>query len=152
MGSYNYFTGKRCNQDWMERETNEARIIRGHGWWNFRKAVIQERGWRCQVCGISPDQIPGFNPKRPNRLLHIHHLEKVRKARHLRFERSNVVVCCQRCHVRLERVGGHVTDAGVFVFRGSNVKAIDPPKEALQQAACSPAPADSSDSLSSLVT
>ncbi len=137
---YYYFTGKRCNQDWEKLETPEAKVLRGHGWWNFRKAVIQERGWRCEVCGRPPDQIPGFDPRWPNRLLHLHHQVKVRKARQLRFERSNVVVCCPGCHVRVEKANGQVTDAGGLRFRAPMPTTIDPSKEAPNKPHVLPSP------------
>ncbi|MGH9424803.1 MAG: hypothetical protein ACRD2L_00630 [Terriglobia bacterium] len=35
--------------------------------------------------------------------LQLHHIKKLRDHRHLRFERCNVIVCCQKCHKELER-------------------------------------------------
>lgn len=61
----------------------------------FSRIVIQERGNKCGECGV---------PARQRKDLQIHHIYKQRTHRHLRFERSNMVVCCQKCHTKLEKV------------------------------------------------
>ena len=104
-----YFQGARSNPGWELLESEEARRFRGHhGSRRFRRLIIQERGYKCERCGaqgLSPEERKGLSrPERQRRELHIHHVIKVVKARHLRFERENVVLCCQPCHVILERV------------------------------------------------
>jgi len=109
MGQARYFRGSRTNADWQELESEDARRARGQGWPTFRKTVKAERGDRCEVCGVralSPEQKKQFTrAERQFNNLHLHHIQKIRTHRHLRFERSNVVVCCQPCHVFLEAKG-----------------------------------------------
>lgn len=90
-----YFRGRRCNQDWMQYETDEAKRLRGAGWIGFCRLIRQERGTNCQRCGIDE----GI---RQQDKLHVHHVLKVRTHRHLRFERENVLLLCQQCHKKHE--------------------------------------------------
>lgn len=92
------FRGKKCNQGWMELESEEAKRLRGKGWWMFCRMIRQERGRNCQKCGTPEDHT------RPQGLLHVHHILKRRTHRHLAFERSNVLLLCQSCHKKHEKV------------------------------------------------
>ena len=108
MGSVKrYFNGANCNQDWQELESPEAKRERGRGWYTFSKAVRGERGNRCEICGVpelTRDEKASLTRKeRQKRALHLHHIKKLKTNRHLRFERSNVIVCCQPCHKEREK-------------------------------------------------
>ncbi len=83
------------NNGWMAKESDEAKRLRGMGHSRFRRLIIAERGNVCEVCRYDArDQIS---------YLHIHHLLKRNRYRELAFERSNVRLCCQECHVELEK-------------------------------------------------
>ena len=101
-----YFNGANANQDWQELESPEARSERGHGWYAFCKTVRAERGNKCEICGVAEltkeERVLLSRDERQRRELHLHHIKKLRTHRHLRFERSNVIVCCQPCHKRIE--------------------------------------------------
>ncbi len=86
----------RYNKDWMRMETPEAAKMRGIGEYNFRRLIISERGNICEVCGYDALDKMSY--------LHIHHLIKRWKARQLRYERSNVKLCCPGCHSELEKM------------------------------------------------
>lgn len=100
MGKDKYFRGKRCNTDWIALESDSARELRGHGWYNFRRMLIRERGNRCQVCGHDAGDNLSY--------LNGHHVIKIRKARHLRFERDNVLLVCPTCHWEAEKHGSNL--------------------------------------------
>jgi hypothetical protein len=89
-----YFNGAHCNQDWQQLESKEAKSMRGRGWITFRKLILSERGLLCQSC-----RLPFVKSK-----LELHHIKKLSTHRQLRFERSNVFVCCQECHSTLENM------------------------------------------------
>ena len=91
-----YFRGLRCNQDWQELESEEAKHLRGHGPSYFKNLLIAERGRVCEGCKKKVLGKGFFNG------LHVHHLLKIRTHRHLRFERSNVMLVCRGCHKELE--------------------------------------------------
>ena len=101
-----YFNGSHCNQDWQELESAEAKSIRGHGWSTFRYTVRAERGNKCEVCGVpeltKEEKASLTRKERQQRELHLHHIKKLKTHRHLRFERSNIIVCCVPCHKKLE--------------------------------------------------
>ena len=102
-----YFSGERSNADWQELESPEAKSARGRGWYTFCKTVRAERGNKCEVCGVpelTKEQRASLTrEERQRRELHLHHVKKLKTHRHLRFERSNVIVCCQPCHSELEK-------------------------------------------------
>ena len=102
-----YFDGAHANQDWQELESPEGKRERGHGWYMFCKKVRAERGNKCEVCGIveltKAERSLLSREERQRRELQLHHIKKLRTHRHLRFERSNVIVCCQPCHKQLEK-------------------------------------------------
>lgn len=99
---------KRCNPGWEALESLEARSLRGRGWYTFARTVREERGNKCQVCGKSglTREQKMLIPKRERHLgqLHVHHIIRVLEARHLRFERENVLVLCQFHHKQLEKL------------------------------------------------
>lgn len=101
-----YFNGAHANPDWQELESLAAKKERGHGWYTFCKKVRAERGNVCEVCGqpeMTAEEKAALSLKeRQHRELHLHHIKKLKNYRHLRFERSNVVVVCIGCHERLE--------------------------------------------------
>jgi hypothetical protein len=101
-----YFNGAHCNTDWQELESETAKRERGRGWYTFCKTVRAERGNRCEICGIealsAEERAQLTRRERQQRELHLHHKRKLRIFRHLRFERSNVVVCCIPCHKKME--------------------------------------------------
>ena len=102
-----YFDGGHANPDWQALESEEAKRLRGRGWYTFCKTIRAERGNRCEVCGAleltGEERNRLARAERQRRELHLHHLKKLRTHRQLRFERSNVVVCCQSCHKELEK-------------------------------------------------
>ena len=93
-----YFRGDRCNEAWELLESVEAKRLRGGGWRKFCSMIRRERGAVCQRCGRPEDWT------RQQTKLHVHHVLKVRTHRHLRFEKSNVFILCQPCHVKHEMV------------------------------------------------
>ena len=98
--SKQYFNGSHCNMKWMELESEEAKHTREVvGWAKFRRIVLEDRGNKCEFCGQ-------VGNRKPNGVvgdaLHLHHEKKLSSYRHLRFERSNIVVCCQKCHLEQE--------------------------------------------------
>jgi hypothetical protein len=101
-----YFNAAHCNEGWAELESDTAKRERGHGWSTFCKTVRGERGNRCEICGVeelSKDARAQLSRRDRQRFeLHLHHKLKLSMYRHLRFERSNVVVCCVPCHKKLE--------------------------------------------------
>jgi hypothetical protein len=101
-----YFNAAHCNPDWHSLESQTAMRERGRGWSTFCKAVRAERGNKCEICGLEEmsceQKAQLTRPERQRRELHLHHKQKVRLYRHLRFERGNVVVCCIACHLKLE--------------------------------------------------
>jgi len=105
-----YFNGAHSNPDWQQLESTEAKSARGRGWYTFCKTVRAERGNKCEVCGIREltreERASLTRAERQRRELHLHHVKKLRTHRHLRFERSNVIVCCQPCHKTLEEKSG----------------------------------------------
>ena len=105
-----YFTGSRCNQSWEQLESYTARYLRGKGWSTFRRLLLSSRGLRCESCK------EGFAASK----LDIHHIKKIRLARHLRFEESNCIICCKKCHSMLEWLGEQVESLG------SGPKTLDP--------------------------
>lgn len=121
MGEGKYFRGIKSNSGWFEKESQTARSERGHGWLTFRRKVIAERGMKCEHCGAELKDlwIKG-------KTLDVHHKIKIRLARHLRFERSNVLVLCQPCHVKFERFADD---------KGSDLPGIDLEKAYSQPAA-----------------
>jgi len=78
-----------------------------HGWSTFCKTVRAERGNKCEVCGVpeptKEEKALLTRKERQKRELHLHHVKKLKTHRHLRFERSNVVVCCVECHKELDK-------------------------------------------------
>lgn len=90
-----YFTGERCNPDWQVMESEAAKRLRGAGWPTFIRKVRAERGNCCELCGVP-------HGKSQQTELHVHHILKVCTHRHLRFERSNVIVLCEPCHKKHE--------------------------------------------------
>jgi hypothetical protein len=101
-----YFNGAHANPDWRELESEQAKRERGRGWYTFCKTVRNERGNKCEVCDIlevaKEERAALSRPERQQAELHLHHIKKLRTHRHLRFERANVIVCCQKCHKELE--------------------------------------------------
>jgi len=93
----NYFRSPRCNPDWEDLESVEAKRLRGHGSYSFRKMIISERGEKCQDCGIEQ-----ADAKRKIQIFHIHSRQT---HRHLSFERSNVLFLCQPCGNKRYRMG-----------------------------------------------
>jgi hypothetical protein len=89
MTTPHYRFDRNCNLGWEKLESDEAKHIRGSGWPNFSRMIRRERGNKCQVCGIEKN-------------LEVHHILDVRHFRHLRFERSNVIVLCQYHHGKSE--------------------------------------------------
>ena len=79
----------------------------------FRLGIIRERGCECQNChALSSEKI------RPNTqtYLHLHHLLPVKFHRDLKYQSSNVILLCQRCHIEFE---------GKLKKSGSNVLPTD---------------------------
>ena len=101
-----YFNGAHCNPEWNGLESEPTMRERGRGWSTFCKVVRAERGNKCEVCAteeLSPEAKAQLTRlERQRRELHLHHKQKLSMFRHLRFERSNVVVCCVTCHLKLE--------------------------------------------------
>ena len=81
--------------NWQELESAEAKSLRGRGWSTFVRTIRKERGEICPLC----DSV---------RNLEAHHIFPVRFFRHLRFERWNVIILCQRCHKLAEEAGASV--------------------------------------------
>jgi hypothetical protein len=75
-------------------------------WSKFRRNVIEERGNKCEVCGaaaLSKELLASMPAaERSRAALHLHHKDKQREQPQKMFWRSNVVVCCQPCHLELE--------------------------------------------------
>lgn len=101
-----YFNASHCNEGWFDLESDSAKRERGRGWSTFCKAVRAERGNRCEVCGLEElsREAKALLSRRDRQRfeLQLHHKLKLRMYRHLRFERSNVIVCCLTCHKKLE--------------------------------------------------
>ena len=56
----------------------------------FRKSLLDERGWRCEKCGLAGR-------------LEIHHRVPVSIDEAKRYEPANCVVLCVTCHVAAHR-------------------------------------------------
>lgn len=82
---------------WETLESPEARIARGKGYPVFVQTIRIERMFACERCGIE------HNQEIQQEWLHLHHIKKVKTHRHLKFEKSNVRLLCQSCHVIEER-------------------------------------------------
>lgn len=67
-------------------------------WQRFATVVRMERLWTCEWCLKDHSQAVQQD------WLHVHHIEKWRLWPELRFERSNLLVLCQRCHNYAERL------------------------------------------------
>src|SRR5579859_4928997 len=47
--------------NWEKLESEEAKLLRGAGWWNFCRMIRKERGKFCQECKVA--EVTGKNPK-----------------------------------------------------------------------------------------
>lgn len=90
-----YFRGVLSNRNWPSFESLAAKNLRGQGWHNFRKFMFQLRGRYCECC-----KLPGAY-----KWLQLHHIKRIAEYRHLRFEPSNIIICCNDCHSMLEWIG-----------------------------------------------
>ncbi|KKN31757.1 hypothetical protein LCGC14_0820720 [marine sediment metagenome] len=81
--NWNWKGGKYNGEVCGFSETNHVRI-------KLRKALIKERGFCCEWCGIVPKR---------RRLLHLHH------TRPYRYEKTHtsVLLLCQKCHATADR-------------------------------------------------
>lgn len=62
-------------------------------WRQFRATILAVRGPYCERCRKK------FEPSE----IHAHHIFKRRLFYELRLEKFNIVLCCQKCHVCLEK-------------------------------------------------
>ena len=74
--------------------------------------LLDERGYACEECGKPVE------PKTSN-VPHFHHKLKLRTHRHLRFEPSNIIICCPQCHGKLEKESNRLAGPLPRVLRGS---------------------------------
>lgn len=59
-------------------------------WNRFRKALLDERGWRCEDCGLAGK-------------LEVHHIVPVSVDPARRYDKSNCRCLCSKCHVEAHR-------------------------------------------------
>lgn len=89
------------------------KLYKSREWRDLRRAVIQERGLRCEQCGrlvrdaseLTADHIRELTP------------ETVQDA-DIALNQDNVQLLCAECHNRKHQRFGH-TDRGVFIVYGS---------------------------------
>lgn len=98
---------KENDPNWELLESVEAKRLRGHGWFYFRRILIAERDMKCERCQVALKEL-----WLKGKTLDIHHKVKQRGSRHLRFEKSNCRVLCQPCHV-IEEQESILRDRGV---------------------------------------
>ena len=106
-----YFRGPRCNQDWFELESVEAKRLRGRGFMSFVALIHRERPKRCEGrCGVHRSA------------LNVYHVLGPIAHRHLRFERSNVLLLCKECKVKFEQ-GVYRNQASIGAAVAGNAEA-----------------------------
>lgn len=76
------------NPNWKGGVTKIGLLIRGRGYRQRRKLVLERDNYECQECGIDMD-------------LHIHHIKLVKDNPELVNELSNCVTLCGKCHRKL---------------------------------------------------
>lgn len=90
------------------------RLYQSREWRELRRAIIQERGLRCEACGwlvhnasdLTADHIRELTP------------ETVQDA-DIALNQDNVQLLCADCHNRKHQRFGHTTGRGVFIVYGS---------------------------------
>ena len=59
----------------------------------FKESIIEERGGECEICGTALEWADA----------QIHHVMPVCSCPELRFEKSNVVLLCRKCHYNIHK-------------------------------------------------
>lgn len=99
--------GVYVKQSWELLESAQAKHDRGRGWYSFCKIVKAERNYTCEHCGDKEflRELRSLLSRKDRQRItfHLHHKKKLRTNRHLKFERSNIILCCQVCHNELEK-------------------------------------------------
>ena len=73
----------RLDRDLLSYENYEKRVSPEYKRW--KKAVLERDGYKCQHCGEEND-------------LHVHHIKSFSKYPELRYEVSNGITLCKKCH------------------------------------------------------
>lgn len=90
------FAGSR-NANWKGGVTKEN--LRGRSkaqYMEWKSAVYAKAGWKCQHCGLEHGAVCECCGHRV--LLHAHHIKAFDKFPDLRYEPSNGLALCERCH------------------------------------------------------
>lgn len=77
----------------------ERRIGTRHELW--RKACLERDKYTCQHCGIKEEEIPKVG-NTSDQHIHVHHIKPWRDYKELRFEVSNGLSLCPKCHRKEE--------------------------------------------------
>jgi len=107
-GNHGYMLGKHHTEETKKKISNAQKGERGHQWIDgrtpenttirrsveykiWREKVFEKDDWTCQKC-----KIRGW-------ILHPHHIYNFSKYKELRFEVSNGITFCKKCHNRFHK-------------------------------------------------